>query len=110
MTFKVILIQIKYLRIYNISIHINFYQNRFINESVRKNFLKFSERRVRRKDMEFQLTANSIINPLQFRDFNTIIHIGVLKGGWDLLLFSSFLLQSSTNKDKSCPYERKLRL
>ena len=35
----------KYLRIYNISIHINFYQNRFINESVWKNFLKFSERR-----------------------------------------------------------------
>ena len=33
----------KYLRIYNVSIHI--YQNRFINESVRKNFLKFSERR-----------------------------------------------------------------
>ena len=28
----------KYLRI-----HINFYQNRFINESVRKNFLKFSD-------------------------------------------------------------------
>ena len=30
----------KYLRI-----HINFYQNLFINESVRKNFLKFSYRR-----------------------------------------------------------------
>ena len=43
MTFEVILIKIKYLRIYNISIHINFYQNRFINESVRKNFLKISE-------------------------------------------------------------------
>ena len=43
MTFEVILIKIKYLRIYNISIHINFYQNRFIiKESVRKNFLKFS--------------------------------------------------------------------
>jgi hypothetical protein len=51
MTFEVILIEIKYLRIYNISIHINFYQNRFINESVRKNFLKFSERETeRRKD------------------------------------------------------------
>ena len=32
---------IKYLRIHNIGIHINFYQHRFINESVRKNFLKF---------------------------------------------------------------------
>ena len=51
MTFEVILIKIKYLRIYNISIYINFYQNQFINESVRKNFLKFSERLTeRRKD------------------------------------------------------------
>jgi hypothetical protein len=45
MTFEVVLILMKYLRILNNSIHINFYQNRFINESVRKNFLKFSERR-----------------------------------------------------------------
>ena len=44
MTFEVILIKMKYLSIYNISIHLNFYQNRFINESVRKNFLKFLER------------------------------------------------------------------
>ena len=36
----------KYLRIHNIGIHTNFYQNRFINESVRKNFLKFSYRRI----------------------------------------------------------------
>ena len=48
----------KYLRIYNIRIHMNFYQNRFINESVRKNFLKTSERRKdgkteRRKDGVF---------------------------------------------------------
>ena len=42
MTFEVILIEKKYLRIHNISVHIIFYQNRFINESVRKNFLKFS--------------------------------------------------------------------
>ena len=41
MTFEVILLLMKYLRINNIGIHINFYQNRFINESVRKNFLKF---------------------------------------------------------------------
>ena len=45
MTFEIILILIKYLRIYNISIHINFYQNGFINECLRKNFLKFAERR-----------------------------------------------------------------
>ena len=38
MTFEVILIKMKYL-----CIHIIFYQNRFINECVRKNFLKFSE-------------------------------------------------------------------
>ena len=44
MTFEVILIKIKYLRIHNICIYIIFYQNRFINECVRKNFLKFSER------------------------------------------------------------------
>ena len=45
MTFEIILIYMKYLRIHNISIYIIFYQNRFINEYVRKNFLKFSERR-----------------------------------------------------------------
>ena len=46
MTFEVILILMEYLRIHNISIHIFFfYQNRFINECVRKNFLKFSEGR-----------------------------------------------------------------
>ena len=42
MTFEVILIEMKYLRIHNISVHINVYQNLFINESVRRNFLKFS--------------------------------------------------------------------
>ena len=39
---RVILIEIKHLRIHNISVHKNSYQNRFINESDRKNFLKFS--------------------------------------------------------------------
>ena len=43
MTFEVILIKMKYLRFHNISIHIIFYQNRFLNECVRKNFQKFSE-------------------------------------------------------------------
>ena len=33
------------MSIHNIGIHINFYQNQFINENVRKNFLKFSYRR-----------------------------------------------------------------
>ena len=55
MTFEVILITVKYLRIHNTSIHINFHQNRFINKCVMKNFLKFSYRRKdvkteRRKD------------------------------------------------------------
>ena len=36
MTFEVILIEMKYLRINDIGIHINFYQNQFINERVRK--------------------------------------------------------------------------
>ena len=31
-----------FVRIHNISIHTIFYQNRFINECVRKNLLKFS--------------------------------------------------------------------
>ena len=53
MTFEVILFEMKYMRIHNIGIHINFYQNRFINESVRKNFLKFPERMTeRRKDVK----------------------------------------------------------
>jgi hypothetical protein len=39
MTFEVILIQMKYLHIHNISIHLNFYHNRFINECVRRIFL-----------------------------------------------------------------------
>ena len=35
---------------------INFYQNRFINEYVRKNFLKFSERQTeRRKDVKTEI-------------------------------------------------------
>ena len=34
MAFEVILIKIRYLCIHNISFHINFYQDRFINESV----------------------------------------------------------------------------
>jgi hypothetical protein len=41
MTFEVIIIKMKYLLIHNISIHIIFYKNRFINECVRKKFLKF---------------------------------------------------------------------
>ena len=36
LTFEVILIEMKYLWMHNITIHINSYQNRFINECVRK--------------------------------------------------------------------------
>ena len=41
MTLEVVLIKMKYLRIHNtnISIHINFYQNRFVNECVKRIFL-----------------------------------------------------------------------
>ena len=45
MTFEVILNGKKYLRIHYNSIHINFYHNRLINKIVRKNLLKFPERR-----------------------------------------------------------------
>ena len=38
----------EYLRIHNISIHIIFYQNRFINECNKKNFLKIPERQSNR--------------------------------------------------------------
>ena len=41
MTVEVILHKMKYLRIHNVSTHIKFYHNRFINECVRKTFLKF---------------------------------------------------------------------
>ena len=44
MTVEMILNKIKYFRNHNIMIHINFYQNLFINECVRKNFLKFLQR------------------------------------------------------------------
>ena len=67
MTFEGILFEIKYLRIHNISIHINFYQNQFRNESVRKNFLKFSYRRKdvkkeRRKDVKTEFFTFLIID------------------------------------------------
>ena len=40
----------KYLRIHNVSIHIiSFYQNGFINECVRKTFLKFPQRQTERR-------------------------------------------------------------
>ena len=48
MTVEVILKNMKYWRIHNVSIHINVYQNRFINECVRKNFL--NSRKDRCKD------------------------------------------------------------
>ena len=51
MTVEVILIKMKYLRIHNISIRINFHQNRFINECVMKEFL--NSRKDRRKDGVF---------------------------------------------------------
>ena len=56
MTVEVILNQMKYLCIHNVSIHINFYQKRFINECVGKTFLKFPYRRKnRRKDGVFKV-------------------------------------------------------
>ena len=40
MTFEVILNLKKYLCIHNVTIHINIYQNQFIDEFVKKNFPK----------------------------------------------------------------------
>ena len=48
MTVKVILHKMKYLRIHNVSIHIDFYQNQFINECFRKTDGKTE----RRKDVK----------------------------------------------------------
>ena len=48
MTVEVILNKIIYLRIHNVSIHINLYQNQFINKCVEKNFLKFPLRQTER--------------------------------------------------------------
>ena len=47
MTVEVILNYFKYF--HNVSNHIFFYQNRFINVFVRKNFLKFSESQTERQ-------------------------------------------------------------
>ena len=52
MIVKVKLNKMKYLPIHNVSIHINFYQNRFLKECVRKNFRKFPEKD-RHKDIVF---------------------------------------------------------
>ena len=43
MTFEVILIKMKYLCLYNVSIHIKFYQNQFVNECARKINAKIPE-------------------------------------------------------------------
>ena len=43
---KVTFCDLQYWRIHNVSICINFHQNQFINECVRKNFLKFPERQM----------------------------------------------------------------
>ena len=45
MTVEGIINEVKYLRVHNVSIHINFDRNRFINQCVRKTFLKFPYRR-----------------------------------------------------------------
>jgi hypothetical protein len=71
----------KYLRIHNIGIHINFYQNRFINECVRMNFLKFSYRRkdVRTERRSFlwdveELTFLNVLNN------DSLVHESVSQG------------------------------
>ena len=66
MTFEVILIKVKYLRIHNISIHIFFfYQNRFINECVRKNFLKYSEGQTERRIFFVSCRRTYVLNKIK---------------------------------------------
>ena len=64
MTIEVILNKIKYLRIHNVSIHINFYQNRLINECFRKKILY--SRKDRWKDVKteffFEMQKNFFLN------------------------------------------------
>ena len=43
LTLEVILYKMKNLRLYNVSIPINFYQNRLINECARNNLAKITE-------------------------------------------------------------------
>ena len=50
--------------IHNIGNHINFYQNRFINKSVRKNFLKFSERQIERRSFVVRCRRTYVLNNL----------------------------------------------
>ena len=52
MTSEAILHQMKILHHHNVSIHINFHKNRFINECARKILAKIPELRKRRK-LEF---------------------------------------------------------
>ena len=59
MTVQVILNKLKYLRIHNVSIHINFYHNRFMNECIRKNFLEFPERQMTFFDLQWSLRLYS---------------------------------------------------
>ena len=63
MTFEVIPIEMKYLRI-----HIIFYQNRFINECVMKNFLKFSEGQTERQSFFVSCRRTYILNYLHSRE------------------------------------------
>ena len=53
MTDEVILNKMKYLCIHNVSIHIKFYQNRFINECVVNVNVLLNFRKDRRKDGDF---------------------------------------------------------
>ena len=57
---------IKYLRVYIVSFHINFYQNRFIIECVRKNFLKFLERQMTFCNLQWPLRWYLIIFSYKF--------------------------------------------
>ena len=43
LSFEIILIKMKYLRIYNVSVHRNFYQNQLINKCARKKIAKIPE-------------------------------------------------------------------
>ena len=72
MTFKVIIYFMKNLRLHNVSIHNFFYQNRLINEYVRKKKAKISESRSFLVRYRRTYVLNNIIKrPLKIRWQNT---------------------------------------
>ena len=99
MTSEVILNPIKYLRIQNVSIHIIFYQNRFINKCFRKNFLKFHKKKDGKTDF-FVICRRTYVQNNTF--LSSLIFIGFLfkfLPNLDTIIRKSILYSPLLNKD-----------